>query len=324
MPLWLLPALFLLAQALPFHGAAAQTANWPERPIRLVIPFGPGGLSDGIARAAGEWLSRRLGTPVVADNRPGGNGAIGLEAVARAPADGYTLIAASASHFVVLPLMQKLTVDPHKDFAPIAVTAGSALVLVTQPSLGFRTLKDFVDYVAARPGQLDYASGGTGGLSHLGMALLLHRTGLSMQHIPYRSGPQAIQDVLAGRVPAYLGNLTEAMPLAQNNGVSLLAVTGTARSVMMPDIPTVAEQGYPGFELGTWNGLAAPAGTPEPIIARIAAELRLACGDEAFRNTILRIGAEPVCGTPAEMRAAIDRQTPAMREAVRLSGATVE
>ena len=303
--------------------AAAQDA-WPSRPIRLIIPFGPGGISDSVARLAAEWLSRHLGQPVVPDNRPGGNGAIGLEAAARSAPDGYTLLAASASHVVVLPLMQAISIDPARDLAPVSITATNPLVLVAASSLGASSLAEFIQVVGRQPGKLDYASGGTGGLSHLGMGFLLHRLGLRMEHVPYRSGPLAVQDLLAGRVPAYLGNYIDIAGLLQSDGLKVLAVTSLQRSIALPAVPTVAEQGYPGFELGTWNGLAAPAGLPAPIRDRIAGAMAAACGDEGFRAAILRLGAEPSCGTPAEMEASIARLTPVMKEAVTLSGVRVE
>lgn len=316
-------AAFTMCLALAAPAARAQD-SWPTRPIRLIIPFGPGGISDSVARLAAEWLGRHLGQPVIPDNRPGGNGAIGLEAAARSPADGYTLLAASASHVVVLPLMQNLSVDPARDLMPISITATNPLVLVTSAALNTGSLPEFVQVVGRQPGKLDYASGGTGGLSHLGMGFLLHRLGLSMEHVPYRSGPLAVQDLLAGRVPAYLGNYIDIAGLLQSDGLRVLAVTSPQRSIALPAVPTVAEQGYPGFELGTWNGLAAPAGLPPAIRDRIAASMARACEDEGFRSAILRLGAEPSCVGSAEMAATIARMTPVMREAIALSGTRVE
>jgi tripartite-type tricarboxylate transporter receptor subunit TctC len=301
----------------------AQAQSWPDRPIRLIIPFGPGGVSDGIGRIGAEWLSRHLGQPVVAENRPGGNGAIGMEAVLRSPADGYTLLHASASHVVVLPLMQRLPFDPQTDFAPISIIAGNSLVLGVASSLGPTTLAEFRDHVATRPGQLDYASGGTGGLSHLGMAYLLRRMDLRMEHVPYRSGPLAMQDVMGGRIHVYLGNAVEMMPARQAGMLRTIAVTGATRSALLPDVPTVAEQGYPGFEIGTWNGLAAPAGVPAEIRERIAGIMVRACADDGVRQALLRLGTDPLCSTPQAMAESMRRMTPVMREAIALSGATV-
>ncbi|NGM22164.1 tripartite tricarboxylate transporter substrate binding protein [Roseomonas stagni] len=319
MPRRLLPLLALLL-LLPL---AARAQSWPERPIRLIIPFGAGGISDSVGRIGAEWLSKQLGVPVVADNRPGGNGAIGMEAVLRSPADGYTLLGASASHLVVLPLMQRLTFDPQRDFTPISMTAGNPLVLAVATGMGPATLPAFRDFVAARPGQLQYASGGTGGLSHLGMEVLLQRLGLQMEHVPYRSGPLAMQDMMGGRIQVHLGNALD-MTAARDAGmIRLLAVTGTSRSAILPDVPTVAEQGWPGFEVTTWNGLAGPAGLPPAIRDRIAGAMRQACGDDGVRRSLLRIGADPLCSTPAEMAASMQRLTPIMREAIALSGATV-
>ncbi len=315
----LLPALLgLVVLALP---ALAQT--WPDRPIRLIIPFAAGGVSDQIGRIGAEWLSRHLGQPVVADNRPGGNGAIGMEAVQRSPADGYTLLHASASHVVVLPLMQRLPFDPHTAFTPIAITAANPLVLLVSRDFGPTNLAEFRSYVAARPRQVHYASGGTGGLSHLGMEYLLKRLDLRMEHVPYRSGPLAMQDVMGGRIHVHMGNALDMMAAVQAGTVRLIAVTGAARSPLIPDVPTVAEQGFAGFEIGTWNGMMAPAGTPPAIVARLAGLMRQACADAGVRQALLRIGTDPVCSTPQEMAESIHRLTPVMREAITLSGATV-
>ncbi len=303
--------------------APASAQSWPERPIRLIIPFAAGGISDSIGRIGADWLSRHLGVPVIADNRPGGNGAIGMEAVLRSPADGYTLLHASASHVVVLPLMQRLSFDPHKEFTPIAITAGNPLVLAVSTSLGPTTLEEFRSYVAARPGELHYASGGTGGLSHLGMEYLLKRLDLRMEHVPYRSGPAAMQDMMGGRIRVHLGNALDMAAAQQAGTIRLLAVTGAARSPTLPGIPTVAEQGYPGFEVTTWNGLAAPSGLPTAIRDRLATIMRGACADDGVRQSLLRIGADPICSTPQEMAASIQRLTPIMRDAIALSGATV-
>jgi tripartite-type tricarboxylate transporter receptor subunit TctC len=315
----LVPALLaLIAFALP---ARAQT--WPDRPIRLIIPFAAGGVSDSIGRIGAEYLSRQLGVPVVADNRPGGNGAIGMEAVLRSPADGYTILHASASHVVVLPLMQRLPFDPQTAFVPISIVAANPLVLLVANSLGPTNLAEFRAYVAARPGQVHYASGGTGGLSHLGMEYLLKRLDLTMEHVPYRSGPLAMQDVMGGRIQVHLGNALDMIPAVQGGTVRLIAVTGAARSALIPDVPTVAEQGFAGFEIGTWNGMAAPAGTPPAIVARIAGIMRQACAEDSVRQALLRIGTDPVCSTPQEMAESMRRLTPIMREAIVLSGATV-
>jgi tripartite-type tricarboxylate transporter receptor subunit TctC len=318
-----MPRRLLSLLALLLLPLAAQAQSWPERPIRLIIPFGAGGISDSVGRIGAEWLSKQLGVPVVADNRPGGNGAIGMEAVLRSPADGYTLLAASASHLVVLPLMQRLTFDPQRDFTPISMTAGNPLVLAVATAMGPATLPAFRDFVAARPGQLQYASGGTGGLSHLGMEVLLQRLGLQMEHVPYRSGPLAMQDMMGGRIQVHLGNALDMTAARDAGTVRLIAVTGAARSAILPDVPTVAEQGWPGFEVSTWNGLAGPAALPAAIRDRIAAAMRQACGDDGVRRSLLRIGADPLCSTPEEMAASMQRLTPIMREAVALSGATV-
>ena len=305
-------------------GALPARAEWPERPIRLLVPFAPGGITDSIARLSAEWLAPRLGQPVVVENRSGANGAIAAEAVARAAPDGYTLLTASASQMVMLPALTRLPFDPAADFAPVAIVASNPMVLGAGAGLGTASLAEFVALARQRPDQLAYSSGGSGSSNHLAMALLLQRAGARMQHVPYRGGAPAMQALLAGQVAAYFGNPSDMIPHADGGRVRVLAVAGPERLAALPGVPTVAESGYPGFRAETWNGIAAPAATPPAVVARIARELAAACADPGFRAGIERLGGTPVCNTPDEFRAAMRADAPLWREAVRISGAMLE
>lgn len=305
-------------------GTRPARAEWPERPIRLLVPFAPGGITDSIARLSAEWLSPRLGQSVVVENRSGANGGIAVEAVARSAPDGYTLLTASASQMVMLPALTHLPFDPAVDFTPLAIVASNPMVLGASAGLGAASLAEFVALAKQRLDQFDYSSGGSGSSNHLAMALLLERAGIRMQHVPYRGGAPAMQALLAGQVAAYFGNPSDMIPHARGGRVRVLAVAGTKRLPALPDVPTVAESGYPEFRAETWNGIAAPAGTPSAIVARIARELGSACADPAFRAGIERLGSTPVCNTPDEFRAVMRADAPLWREAVRVSGATVE
>ncbi|MCR0983765.1 Bug family tripartite tricarboxylate transporter substrate binding protein [Roseomonas populi] len=302
--------------------ARAQEA-WPDRPIRLVVPFAPGGVTDSIGRLSAEWLSNRLGKPVVVENRSGGNGSIATEFVAASRPDGYTLLVASASQFAVLPALTPVRYDPVQSFAPISIVASNPFALAVPAKLGVSNLQEFVA-LAKRDDTLNYASAGNGSGSHLTMALFLRRAGIEMQHVPYRGGGPATQDLLAGRVAAYFGNPAEVVPQAQGGTVRIIATSGSTRVPELPDVPTVAEQGVAGLVTETWNGLAAPAGTPPAVVARIAEAMRPACQDAAFRASLARLGVDPVCNGPAEMGARVAADLPVWKEAVQISGATLD
>ncbi|WP_424136286.1 Bug family tripartite tricarboxylate transporter substrate binding protein [Roseomonas chloroacetimidivorans] len=302
--------------------AAAQ--GWPERPVRMLVPFAPGGVTDAIGRLSAEWLSRSLGQPVVVENRSGANGAIAAEAVVRSAPDGYTLFTASASQMVMLPALMHLNFDPAKDFAPVSIVASNPMVLGVSAKLGVNSLAEFVALAKRQGGKLDYSSAGTGSSTHLAMALLLSRAGIEMQHIPYRGGAPAVQALLAGEVAAYFGNPSDMIPHLDGGRIKVLAIAGTERLASLPGVPTVAEQGYPGFRAETWNGVAAPAGTPEAAIRRMAGSLGEACKNADFRASLERLGTTPVCSTPEAFRASMAADAPIWREAVRISGASLD
>jgi tripartite-type tricarboxylate transporter receptor subunit TctC len=302
---------------------AAAQAGWPERPIRMLVPFAPGGVTDSIGRLSAEWLGARLGQPVVVENRSGANGAIAAEAVIRSQPDGYTLFTASASQMVMLPALTRLNFDPATDLTPVSIVGSNPMVLAVSASLRVRTLPEFVALARQRAGRLDYSSAGSGSSTHLAMALLLQAAGIELQHIPYRGGAPAMQALLAGEVSAYFGNPSDIIPHLGGDRVRVLGIAGPDRLPSLPGVPTIAEQGYPGFRAETWNGIAAPANTPQPVIRRMAEVLGRACGDANFRAALERLGTTPVCSTPEAFRQAMDADAPLWREAVRVSGATL-
>lgn len=313
-------ALALLLPALP---AAAQ--DWqPNRPIRIVVPFPPGGISDSLARLFADRTGARLGQPLVVENRSGANGAVAGEFIARTQGDGYSYIMLSPSHLMVLPVLMRLSYDPMADLVPAVNLAANPFFLGVPGNSPFRTLGDFIAAAKARPGALDYASGGAGSGTHLVMIFLSLRAGLDMQHIPYRGGAPAVQDLLAGRTAGYFGNPSDMAPFLQSGEVRVIASSGAARSALAPDVPTVAEQGFPGFRFETWNGLLAPRGTPPAAIARLAAAVREACAEEPVRAGLRRLGSDPVCNTTAEFAAQMQAEAPVWRDVVQRSGVRLD
>jgi tripartite-type tricarboxylate transporter receptor subunit TctC len=310
----------LVALSVP---AFAQNA-WPQKPIRLVVPFTPGGVTDAVARLAGEWLSSRLGEAVIVDNRPGANGAIAAEFVMRAAPDGYTLLTASLPQMAILPQMTRTPYDPQRDFAPVVIVGANALALAVNDTVPSRDLRTLLAYARENPGKVSYASAGSGTVSHLTLALLLSRAGVSMAHVPYKGGGPALADVMAGHIPMYFGNLAEVLPHASGGRIRVLAVSSERRASQLPNVPTVAEQGFAGFRTNTWNGIAAPARTPAAIIDRIAREIDQATHDAGFVARLEAIGVEPVGGTAAAFARTLEGDIRLWAEAIRVSGAKVD
>jgi tripartite-type tricarboxylate transporter receptor subunit TctC len=303
-----------------FSSLCAHAQSWPQKPIKVIVPFPPGGVTDAIARITADWLTQRLGQAVVPENRPGASGAIAAEVVARAEADGYTLLSAAAPQLAVVPHVQKINYDPVKDFAPISIVGANSFVLGCNEKVPAKTLKDLLDYARAHPGELSFASPGQGSVGHLSMALLLARAGVKMEPVLYKGGGPAVVDMVAGHVPCYFGNLNELLPHVGSGRVRLLATSGAQREAALPNVPTVAEQGYPGFRTATWNGYVAPAGTPRAVIEQLAREIGAACKDAAFAARLNKIGVDPVCGTPAEFSRAIAEDLALWKEAVQAAG----
>ena len=299
---------------------ASLAQAWPQKPVKVIVPFPPGGVTDSIARITADWLTQRLGQPVIVENRPGASGAIAAELVARAEPDGYTLFSAATPQLAIVPHVQKINYDPVKDFAPISIVGTNPFALGCNRKLAATSLKQLVDYARAHPGELSYASPGSGSVGHLTMELFLARAGLKMEAVLYKGGGPAIADVVAGHVPCYFGNLNEILPHAGGGRINVLAVSGETRAPQLPQVPTVAEQGFPGFRTVTWNGYVAPAATPKSIVERVAREIAAGCRDAAFTGRLEKIGVDPVCGTPAEFQRAVREDLALWKEAVQAAG----
>jgi tripartite-type tricarboxylate transporter receptor subunit TctC len=301
-------------------GAAAQPLDWPQHPVRVIGPYAAGGNADVLARLTGQRLSEAFGQQFVAENRVGGNGVIAAEAVAHAPPDGYTLMWAVLPPVAIQPAMTKVPYDPVKDFAPISAIGINPFVLAVHKDVPVKTLAEFVAYVRAQPQKLSYASAGIGSLNHLSMALFLKLAGIEMVHVPYKGNAPAMADVVAGHVPAIFTNLSDALPQAAAGNIRLIGVSSDKRAAQIPDVPTVAEQGYPTFKTQTWNALMAPAATDPAIIARLADEVARAAKDPAFAVRLARLGVDPLGNSPAEFAALIAADISFWAEAVKIAG----
>jgi tripartite-type tricarboxylate transporter receptor subunit TctC len=295
--------------ALDRRGAQAQAELWPQRPVRIIGPYAAGGNSDGMARLVAQRLGEAFGQTFVVENRVGANGAIATEAVARSAADGYTLLWAATPPLTINPALTKVNYDPIKDFAPISAVAVNAFVLVVNKDFPPKTVAEFIAYVRAQPNKLAYAEGSAGSLTHLTMALFLKRAGLQMSNVSYRGNAPALTDVVAGHLPTMFSNISDAMPQAAAGSVRLLAVSSKERAPQLPDVPTVAESGFPDFNVLTWNGLMAPAGTSRDIVDKIAAEIGRAVKDRPFAARLEQYGADPLGNTPAEFSAMVAADT---------------
>jgi tripartite-type tricarboxylate transporter receptor subunit TctC len=292
-------ALFLVAA-----GAAAQT--YPNKPIRLMVPFPPGGSTDIVARIVAQKLSSQLGQGVVIENRGGAGGTLGTAVVAKAPADGYMLTVGTTSTHVVAPsVYAKLEYDPVKDFAPISLMAVTPYLLVVNPNVPAKSLKELVDLMKSQPGKMNYASAGVGSTTHLAMEMLKGASNTYALHIPYNGNGPAGTAVIAGQVEILFGSLPAVLPHAKSGRVRPLAVGTPKRSPSLPDVPSVAESGYPGFDASLWLAIMAPAGTPQPVIERLHKEIVAAVKSPETAQALDKAGAEPITSTPAELAAMI-------------------
>ncbi len=284
------------------------------------MPYAAGGNTDGIARITAERLSNTFGKSFVVENRPGAGGAIAAEMVSKAAPDGYTLFIAALPVMAIVPAINKVRYDPIKNFTPISNIATNPFVIVVNKDIPVKTLKEFVDYVRARNGKLSYGSAGIGSLNHLSMALFLKKAGLEMTHVPYKGNSPALSDVVAGHIPAMFSNFSDALPQAKAGNVRMIALSSDKRNPLAPEVPTVAESGYPDYAVLTWNGLMAPANTPTPIVEKIAAEVAAAVKDDKFAARLLEFGVDPLGNSPAEYQAMLARDVATWAEAVDATG----
>jgi tripartite-type tricarboxylate transporter receptor subunit TctC len=302
---------------------SAFGAPWPEKPIRMVVPWPAGGPSDNLARIVTGKVGELLGQTIIVDNRVGASGIIGAEYVAKAAPDGYTLLWVISNH-TTNHLLFKVSYDPIRDFAPVSMVARTSYMLVGSAAFQPATLKEFVEYVKARPGKVSYASAGNGTLQHLGMEMFKGTAGLDMVHIPYKGSAPAIADLLGGQVPVTF-EATSAIASALRSGrVRALAVASLKRLALFPDVPTIAESGYPGFEIVGFTGAVAPAGTPADVVAKLNAEINAAIALPETREKMVTLGVEPAGSTAAEFRSYIQAQIPRYAKILKASGATVD
>ncbi len=280
----------------------ALAQAYPTKPVRLVVPFPPGGSTDIVARIVAQKLGERIGQPMLVENRGGAGGTIGTDAVAKAAPDGYVLgFASTSTHAVAPAVYAKLPYDPIKDFAPISLVAVTPYLLVVNPKVPVNSLKEFVAYVKPRPGKFNYASAGTGSTTHLAMEMLKSAAGLFILHIPYNGNGPAGTAVIAGDVEFLFGSLPAVLPHAKSGRVRALAVGTPKRSPSLPDVPTVAESGFPGFDASLWLAVMAPAGTPAPVIDRLNKEIVAVVRSPDAADALNKAGAEPITSTPAEL-----------------------
>ena len=294
---------FLLAAGASVLANPAIADTYPSKPIRIVVPYSPGGGADTTARLLAPGLQEALGQTIIVENRPGASGMIGDEAVAKAAPDGYTLLIGAFAHSVNPSLFAKMPFKTPDDFAPISLLVTVPELLVITPSHPAKTVADLVALAKAQPGKLFYASSGNGSAQHLAAELFKLRTGTNIGHIPYKGGGQAVIDVAAGHVPFYFGNMSAALPQAQAGRVRALAVTSAERSPAAPDVPTLAEAGVKDCEISEWNTLIAPAGTPEPVIARLHDEVTKLMKSPALEKKFAELGETVVASTPQECAA---------------------
>jgi tripartite-type tricarboxylate transporter receptor subunit TctC len=317
------PALTALALS---GGAFAQqpAAPWPAKPVRVVVAFTAGGTTDVLARNVGQQLTERLKQQFLIDNKPGAGGNLGTEMVVRAPADGYTLIVNSVGPIAVNPtLYPKLAYNPLTELVPIVQIADVPNVLVVHPSMPVKTFDEFVRYAKANPGKLNCSSTGIGTSSHLSCYLLAKRAGFDATHVPYK-GAEALRDLLAGRVQFMFATIPSVKQHIDNGGLRAIAVTSAKRSRSMPEVPTVAERGHPGFEAGSWFGFFGPKGTPPEVVATLNRHVNEIIAVPATEAALVKEGADPVGGTPQQFGAFVQKEYEKWRAVVKESGATAE
>jgi tripartite-type tricarboxylate transporter receptor subunit TctC len=295
-------ALFVCV-ALAFAAPPTSAQNYPSRSINIVVPFPAGGSADTLARLIGQMLSERLGQAVVVENKPGAGGNLGTDIVAKAAPDGYTLLLTPSSIAIAPALYTKLPFDPVKDFAPVTLLGSIPMVVVVYPEFPPKTLLELIALAKAKPGEISYASAGNGSTNHLAVELFKIKTGIDMLHVPYRGNPLAVVDVIAGRVPVFFDFVLTGLPHVREGKVRALAVTGAHRSQVLPDVPTVAEAGVPGFEASTWFGIYAPGGTKPEIVEKLNAEILAVLALSKIRERLTGLGVDILAEGPQGLAA---------------------
>jgi tripartite-type tricarboxylate transporter receptor subunit TctC len=304
--------------------AAAQTGGYPSKPIRLIVPYVAGGPSDLFARAVGSLFTEAWGQPVIVDNRPGASGNVGVLAAVRSPADGYTLTTVSIA-FAVSPAMDsKLGYDPVKDLAPISLLASINNLLVVSPTLPVKSVKELIAFASARPGQLTFASGGAGGAQHLAGELFSNVANVKMTHIPYKGSAPGVTALISGETMIGFADMVITLPHVKSGRLRALAVTGSQRSNLVPELPTIAESGLPGYSVTAWFGLLAPAATPPEIVNRLSAEVQKGFKTAQMRERFSAMGADPVGNSPAQFAAFLKAEMAKWAKLVKAAGIHAE
>jgi tripartite-type tricarboxylate transporter receptor subunit TctC len=303
-------------------GTLAQ--GWPNRPIRMIVPYTPGGYTDLMARLVGQKISDALGQPIIFENKPGANAIIGTDVVAKAAPDGYTFGTVIAAHAVNATLNPKLPYDTLKDFSYVSLMSVAPLIMIAHPSLPANNVQELIALAKAKPGELNFASSGVGAAAHLTMEMFKSRTGIDMQHIPYKGTAGALQDVIGGRINVMFDVVGPLMPQVRSGLAKSIVVTAKERIPAASDVPTMAEQGVPDFVSGTWAGLIAPAGTPKEIVDRVSAEAKKALADPALKEKLVEQGIVAVGGTPEEFRAFVSEEIARWRKVITDAGIKME
>ena len=304
----LLPAALAAVLSWGAH-APAHAQEFPTKPVRIIVPLAPGGSGDVLARIVGEHLGTRWGQPVVVENRPGAGGNIGAEYVARSPGDGYTLLLGTLGIHAASAIYPRLNYDPARELAPVTVLGELPNVIVVNPQVPARNLRELLELARSRPGSLSFGSAGNGSSTHMAGELFLLTAGVQIAHVPYRGSGPALNDLVAGNIQMMFENLPTIPPLAQAGSVRPLAVTSATRSPAMPDVPTAEEAGVPGYVATAWLALAAPASVPAPLLERLNADTRAVLADPAVVQRLAGLGITPVGGTVAESRAFFASET---------------
>jgi tripartite-type tricarboxylate transporter receptor subunit TctC len=315
----MLAALCVFATIILSDGLGAQA--YPAKAIRVVVPYAPGGATDLTARLVGQKMQEAMKQNVLVDNRPGAGGVIGAEIVAKAAPDGYTVLIAVPAELVILPHLQKMPYNVGRDFAPVSLAVVTPLILVVHPSLPVKSVKELVAFARARPGQLSYASAGTGGVQHLAGELFKITMKLDMTHVPYKGAGPVMPDLIGGHVPMFFSGMPPAMPHVKANKLRALAVTTTRRSPAATAIPTMDEAGVPGFDISNWFAYFVPTGTPADVVNRLNTEINRGLAQPDVKEKLANVGAETVGTAPADLAKFVRAESDKFEKLIRLSGA---
>ncbi len=315
----------LLSALLMITAGVTLAQNYPAKPIRIIVPYSPGGTTDILTRAVGQKLTEAWGQQIIVDHRPGASGMIGAEAAAKAAPDGYTALMAYTAEIVIMPgIMKKMAYDPLRDFAPVTLGAITPMILVAHPSLPVKNVKEFVALAKVRPGELPYASAGNGSPAHLAFELMQRSVKIEINHVPYKGAAPALIDLLGGHVVIYFSGMPPAMPHVRAGKLRALAVSTAKRSPAAPDVLTVAEAGIPGFDVPTWFGILVPAGTPKDVVAKLHAGITQALNAPDVRERMAREGAETAPTTPEQFAVFIRNESAKFAKIVKDAGVRME